>query len=281
MFLEILPFLVGAAGICAIGAAMNEVPLLPMLVDQRRIAATRAYASERYGLALTKEQALDLYNGKAIIYQSQVGKEELSLLRPATELATRDLVRHLTVTKGGKNKGPVEVKHEQRLYPELPAYRAAEEKSPKKDKKAPQQDATDLTMRIQQQRVHMAEHPEDVPTFFPVAATQIYDLLDEMVNEINSGIYSIEQQYTIEATVRDYMPTLLQNAIDLPRSFFRNNLQTKPTQAIQHQLNLIFEAIKTIHQVKYANVIRAIDEQGLFLDARFSKPSVEALEIRD
>lgn len=280
MFLEILPFLLGAAGMCAIGAAMNEVPLLPMIVDQRHVSATRDYTAERYGLALTKEQALDLYNGKAIIYQSQTGREELTLLRPETELDTRDLVRHITVTKG-KGREAVS-KHEQRPYPELPAYREEERsKGPKKEKKPPQQDSTDLTLRIQQARINMAEHPDDIPPFFPAVATEIFDLLDEMVAEINSGIYSIEQQYTIEATVRDYMPTLLQNAIDLPRSFFRNNVQTKPSQAIQHQLNLILEAIKSIHQVKYATIVRAIDEQGLFLDARFNKPIDAQLEIKD
>ena len=279
MFLEILPYLLGATGMCAAGVALNEVPILPMIGDQRKIAALRAYAGERYGLALTKEQTLDLYDGKAIIYQSQSGQEELSLLRPATELTTRDLVRHITVTKT-KSRGPVEVTREQRPYPELPAYRGEERKLQKKAKKPHQQDATDLTLRIQRLRVQMSEHPDDIPTFFPAVATQIFDLLEEMVAEINGGIYSIEQQYTIEATVRDYMPTLLQNAIELPRSFFRNNVQTKPSLAIRRQLNLILEAIKSIHEVKYASVIRAIDEQGLFLDARFAKTEAGTLEIK-
>jgi hypothetical protein len=270
MLLEMLPYITGA------GALFNDVPILPNLADARLSRTVNAYTQHRYGVTLTKQQALTLFRGEEISYDTPSGQELISLLRPNTALETRDLVRHITVTKT-KGRAQPEIVHQQKPYPELAKYR--DERKKDKDKKPQQNVSVELAVAIQRLREEMAEHTEDIPAFFPSTATEIFDLLDEIIGDFDGGIYNVEQKYTIEATIRDYMPTLMNNAIALPRSFFRGNANTKPAQDIFRQLKVILDAVKAIHQVKYDGIVRAIEEQGLFLDARFGVEEPQELNL--
>lgn len=284
------PVLLVGGGLFGVNLFFNEVPFLPALGDAVVFRRTAAYLTQRYGLVLTKAQVLKLERGKRVAYESARGEETLALLRPKTPLHTRELVRFVSSVTGSKHNQVVTQR--QVPYPEQATWRSGDNQQPaveakrpeskkSKAKQSPRGKALDLTQQVEQLEREVAANSDTLPSFFAPLAGEIFATLKEVLPDIESPLYSTEQRYTLEATISEYLPTLIDNAAKLPKTFFRTSSAAAATSAaIERQLTLIQKAVRAINDVKYESAMRSIEQQGYFLDEKFDQHASKTLEIQ-
>ncbi len=127
---------------------------------------------------------------------------------------------------------------------------------------------------------HLQTLVEQVSTRIPAAAlaslqsvqSTLTDLLPRLRALEVSGALSIESSFTVEETLRRYLPEMLSGYLKLPSTF----AQTRPikdgqtaAQILIEQLQLLDESLKQIAQEAFAGDAEALVNSGRFLERKF------------
>lgn len=101
--------------------------------------------------------------------------------------------------------------------------------------------------------------------------TTLADLLPRLRELEVSGALSVESAFTVEETLRRYLPEMLTSYLKLPATFARTQpLKDKRTaaQVLVDQLQMLDESLKQIAHESFAGDVEALVNSGRFLERK-------------
>jgi hypothetical protein len=101
--------------------------------------------------------------------------------------------------------------------------------------------------------------------------TTLADLLPRLRELEVSGALSVESAFTVEETLRRYLPDMLTSYLKLPTAFARTQpLKDKRTaaQVLVDQLQMLDESLKQIAHESFAGDVEALVNSGRFLERK-------------
>ena len=101
--------------------------------------------------------------------------------------------------------------------------------------------------------------------------TTLADLLPRLRELEVSGALSVESAFTVEETLRRYLPEMLNSYLKLPATFARTQpLKDKRTaaQVLVDQLQMLDESLKQIAHESFAGDVEALVNSGRFLERK-------------
>lgn len=130
------------------------------------------------------------------------------------------------------------------------------------------QEKEEISRNIALLETQLQQHGSALPELITVKVETILRTLKDLLprwEELNSFV---EQKYTINSIVTDYLPTTLNNYLSLPKSYLVRTKKETENKIID-QLNLLETTLNKIQDSVYAGVERKIEEQSLFLQDKF------------
>lgn len=113
--------------------------------------------------------------------------------------------------------------------------------------------------------------PEPAQASLHSIQTTLTDLLPRLRELEVSGALSVESAFTVEETLRRYLPEMLTSYLKLPPAFARMQpLRDKrtATQILVDQLQMLDESLKQIAQEAFAGDAEALVNSGRFLERK-------------
>jgi hypothetical protein len=113
--------------------------------------------------------------------------------------------------------------------------------------------------------------PEPALAALQSIQTTLADLLPRLRELEVSGALSVESAFTVEETLRRYLPDMLTSYLKLPPVFARTQpLKDKRTaaQVLVDQLQMLDESLKQIAQESFAGDVEALVNSGRFLERK-------------
>lgn len=113
--------------------------------------------------------------------------------------------------------------------------------------------------------------PEPALTSLHSIQTSLADLLPRLRELEVSGALSVESAFTVEETLRRYLPEMLTSYLKLPATFARTQpLKDKRTaaQVLVDQLQMLDESLKQIAHESFAGDVEALVNSGRFLERK-------------
>lgn len=118
-----------------------------------------------------------------------------------------------------------------------------------------------------------------IPTDVSEGVDRVVAQLRELLPQWGKLAGFTEQKYTVGAIVHDYLPTVLNNYLNLPDSYYRNAAKHQYGAEIVAQLATLSQTLSAIQQAVYAGVERDIRAEGEFLRTKFTGDDNELLRL--
>lgn len=123
------------------------------------------------------------------------------------------------------------------------------------------------------------EHASKLPTEILAVMDNIFEVLEEVVPRWDELKSFTEQKYTVNAIITDYMPKIITNYMNIPKSYYRNAAKKQVADEIVEQLTTLLEALEEIRDSLYKGVETDIKTQSAFLKERFVKNQKSSLAL--
>lgn len=136
-----------------------------------------------------------------------------------------------------------------------------------------------ITQNIEDLRQSIAEHSSKLPVEILSVLADIFEVFEEVVPRWDELKSFTEQKYTVNAIITDYMPTIITNYMNIPKSYYRNAAKKQVADDIVEQLTTLLEALEEIRDSLYTGVEKDIKAQGAFLKERFVKNQPSSLAL--
>ena len=127
-------------------------------------------------------------------------------------------------------------------------------------------------------RAQMSAHRNDFPASVQQRVEGILSTLQELLPQWKKMDTYGEQKFTINNIITDYLPNLLNSYLELPKSYLARKQSTVEGKLLE-PLDTLQNGVNDIQDNVYDGVEKRIEEQTLFLDAKFNK-SAEELKLR-
>lgn len=126
----------------------------------------------------------------------------------------------------------------------------------------------------------MNEHQDELPFTIRKSVTGILQTLKELLPQWKEMDSYGDQKFTINNIITDYLPTLLNNYLTLPKSYLARSRKAEEAEGkVLKQVQLLQNAVDKIQDSVYEGVEQRIEEQGNFLQAKFTE-APETLKLR-
>lgn len=126
----------------------------------------------------------------------------------------------------------------------------------------------------------MNEHQAELPLTIRKSVTGILQTLKELLPQWKEMDSYGDQKFTINNIITDYLPTLLNNYLTLPKSYLARSRKAEEAEGkVLKQVQLLQNAVDKIQDSVYEGVEQRIEEQGNFLQAKFTE-APETLKLR-
>jgi hypothetical protein len=112
-------------------------------------------------------------------------------------------------------------------------------------------------------------HQNRIPQEILDESHEIFGLLEEIMPRWKELESFVEQKHTINSIITNYFPTVINNYLNLPVSYYRNAAKKQVAGEIVEQLGTLKQALEAIRDKLYSGVENDIKIQSRFLKDKF------------
>lgn len=116
----------------------------------------------------------------------------------------------------------------------------------------------------------MHTHRGALPDAINSKVDGILDTLTDILPHWKSMASFEDQKFVVNSIITDYLPNTLNSYLALPKSYLARNKRDTESRIIK-QLDILQMSLNEIQDNVYAGVERKIEDQGRFLEERFTK----------
>jgi hypothetical protein len=128
-----------------------------------------------------------------------------------------------------------------------------------------------LTCNINSLKDSLAPHTGQIPPEIQTRIEDIFSTVEDILPKWDRIKGFTEEKYTINSIFTDYLPTIITNYLNLPKSYYRNAQKNQAGQEIIEQLGLLNKTLAKIRDSVYSGVEQDIRVQGIFLKQKFEE----------
>jgi hypothetical protein len=126
-------------------------------------------------------------------------------------------------------------------------------------------------------RESIESHSSKLPEEIIQETEKIFEVLEEVMPKWDELKLFAEQKYTVNAIITEYLPQVITNYMNMPKSYYKNAAKKQVADEIVSQLKTLVTALEDIRNSLYQGVETDIKAQGAFLKSRFT--SVNSLKL--
>lgn len=135
----------------------------------------------------------------------------------------------------------------------------------------------DLGLKSIRENIHslqsnIDQHKNRIPDEILDASHEIFAILEEIMPRWKELESFAEQTHTINSIITDYFPTVINNYLNLPASYYKNATKKQVAMEIVDQLETLKTALEKIRDNIYSGVEQDIKVQSRFLKEKFVIP---------
>lgn len=101
-------------------------------------------------------------------------------------------------------------------------------------------------------------------------SNRIFEILEEILPKWNKLETFASDKFTVNSILTDYLPTIITNYINLPKSYYKNANKKQLGQDITEQIDILYTSLEKIRDNLYEGVENDIKVQSMFLKKRFA-----------
>ena len=129
-------------------------------------------------------------------------------------------------------------------------------------------------------KADISSHAKNLPDDIILETGKLFDILEEILPKWNKLQSFSEQKYTVNAILTDYLPKIITNYMNLPKSYYRNAEKNKVAAEVLEQVKILYTALQAIRDGLYEGVENDIKTQGVFLKEKFVNPSESFMRLK-
>jgi hypothetical protein len=118
-------------------------------------------------------------------------------------------------------------------------------------------------------RKQIKDRQSDFPERIKLSVNSVLVTLEELLPKWKSMDSYDDQKTNINRIITEYIPNLLNSYLELPKSYLARTKNSTAENSVMEQLDILQQAVNQIQDDVYGGVEANIEQQGLFLAAKF------------
>jgi hypothetical protein len=118
-------------------------------------------------------------------------------------------------------------------------------------------------------RKQIKDRQNDFPERIKIGVNSVLVTLEELLPKWKAMDSYDDQKTNINRIITEYIPNLLNSYLELPKSYLARTKNSTAENSVMEQLDILQQAVNQIQDDVYGGVEANIEQQGLFLAAKF------------